>query len=509
MISEPAARARRILLLVLAGTIAVRVVLAAITPMTGDEAYFVLWARHLDYGYYDHPPMVGWMLAALLKLDDAEVIMRAPVIALTALIAWLVYRLFAHIDAQRAAWAASAFALAPVNALNVLITTDTPLILFCFLSIAALYLALRGDRPLYYALSGLALGLAFLSKYFALLLGLAYAAFFVASARTATRWRGFAVLALCALPFVAVNVYWNYRHCWANLMFNVYNRNRDETVSAKKIVTYLVMMVYLITPIVLYYLIRARAELARLAAKHGMGVFGFALLVPLAMFLVLSTLKVIGLHWVLAFYPFLFVLLIAWLDAERLRRCVKFMAWFTGAHLLAIGAFAATPLEMWKGNRQYDGLVFLFRMPELLKALEPYQANYHFATEGYTAASILSYEYHGKRLVSVFGAGGQHARQDDTWTDFRTLDRQNIAILLNKPPELEKYAPYFDSLDTATKELAGYPFHVVLGSRFRYSAYRDGVLRAVKDKYYRIPGYLAIGGCKFCERYFPTEPCAR
>ena len=38
------------------------------TPLHADEAYYALYGRFLDWGYYDHPPMVGLMtfLSSLL-----------------------------------------------------------------------------------------------------------------------------------------------------------------------------------------------------------------------------------------------------------------------------------------------------------------------------------------------------------------------------------------------------------------------------------------------------------
>src|SRR5258708_11740380 len=53
--------------------------LSAVFPFTGDEAYFVTWGEFPDYGYYDHPPMIGWLLALLLKLSRAEWVLRLPV----------------------------------------------------------------------------------------------------------------------------------------------------------------------------------------------------------------------------------------------------------------------------------------------------------------------------------------------------------------------------------------------------------------------------------------------
>ena len=42
-------------------------------------------------GYYDHPPMIGWWLAALLQLSDVEWWLRLPVILQPALLALATY----------------------------------------------------------------------------------------------------------------------------------------------------------------------------------------------------------------------------------------------------------------------------------------------------------------------------------------------------------------------------------------------------------------------------------
>ena len=69
----------------------IKLVIAALLPMTGDEAYFVLWGRQLDYGYYDHPPMAGWMTGLMLQLSEHPVIIRMPGIATELLIALGLY----------------------------------------------------------------------------------------------------------------------------------------------------------------------------------------------------------------------------------------------------------------------------------------------------------------------------------------------------------------------------------------------------------------------------------
>jgi 4-amino-4-deoxy-L-arabinose transferase-like glycosyltransferase len=124
-------------------TLAFKFWLARTLPMTGDEAYFVYWGVYPDYGFYDHPPMVGWILALLLQLSRAEWVLRLPVIVLPALVALGMLRYLLRVDEDKAFAAALAFLLLPVNVWNVLITTDTPLVLFSFLSALCFAAALR------------------------------------------------------------------------------------------------------------------------------------------------------------------------------------------------------------------------------------------------------------------------------------------------------------------------------------------------------------------------------
>ena len=55
--------ARNTVLTILAFT-TLRLLAAAWTPLTFDEAYYWLWSRHLAFGYYDHPPMVALLIRA-------------------------------------------------------------------------------------------------------------------------------------------------------------------------------------------------------------------------------------------------------------------------------------------------------------------------------------------------------------------------------------------------------------------------------------------------------------
>src|SRR6516162_9847409 len=82
--------APRLLIIALALT-AARLLAAGLVPLTEDEAYYRLWAQHLQAGYLDHPPMIAWWirLGGFIAGDTTLGIRLVPSLA-TGLTTWLV-----------------------------------------------------------------------------------------------------------------------------------------------------------------------------------------------------------------------------------------------------------------------------------------------------------------------------------------------------------------------------------------------------------------------------------
>jgi len=449
--------------------------------------------------------MIGWLLALLLKLSRAEWVLRLPVTLLPFALAAGIYAVLRRADETKAALAALAFMLLPANVWSVFITTDTPLIFFCFASAFALWLGIVRPSAGWHALAGVFLGLAFLSKYFAVLLGLAYVVHVALSPRGQRDWRALALVVLCSLPFAAVNLWWNYEHCWANLMFNLYNRHDTAGWSWKTPLIYVVSVLYLLSPVALWQLAKERGRVAAALDEPATRFFVVVLALPFGFFAALSAVKLIGLHWMLAFVPFFFVAAGWLLSREQLRRSVLYLAALSALHVAAIVAAAMLPLDTWKSTRFYDGIVYHVRMPEILRELKPYEVEFDFATDGYSMSAVAS--FHARRHVAVFGPASSHARHDDILTDFRRLDGRNILVLRKTPPEDPEYRPYFRSVEYKEFTLSGATFHVVLGRGFDFAAYRERVLKSVRERFYAIPRYLPQGHCYFCERYFDAPTC--
>jgi 4-amino-4-deoxy-L-arabinose transferase-like glycosyltransferase len=417
-------------------------------------------------------------------------VLRLPALLLPVLVALLVrHALVAWFgrDADTADLAAIAVLLVPLNVLGVLVTTDTPLVL---LSVASM-IAFARQR---FLLAGVLLGLAFLSKYFAVLLGLAYLVWAVAARRPAA----FGLVVLGALPAGLLNLYWNWQACWCNVMFNAINRHDNAGLSLATPALYAASLAYLAAPL-LWYAWRGRARLRAALSRPAEGALLAAWLVPLLAFALISPVRRIGLHWLLAFVPAL-ALSVA-LALER-RALVVTLRWFGALAVVHAAAFAvlvSLPLETWKSTRLYSRLVLLADKPAVLEPLGPLLARYRLATEGYALAAELG--FHTRRIVPVFGRGSSHARHDDILTDWRRQQGRDFLILRRDPPVLQDYAPYFREVEAREVRARGAVFHAVLGRGFDYAAYREGVLKPVRERWYRIPPWLPVGGCYFFERY--------
>lgn len=508
--TDPAAPVRRWgpwLLAVGLGSLLLRALIAWKLPITGDEAFFWWWGVYPDWGYSDHPPMVGWFNAALGRLlGDSTFVMRLPAVLLPLLVGGAIGLALRGLDRERAAVAVLLFWLTPIGLLQVLMTTDIPLALWSALSVAVLWQAERrarldGRALALYALAGLFLALAFLSKYFAVLLGLAYLAHFTLFRRE--RLAGFALLLLVALIGPALHLAWNQAHCWPNVMFNLINRNEGEVFEWRKPGLYLGMMVYLLTPGAAWLAWRERGRLGAALGAHRL--LACVVIVPHAVFALLAFKKVIGLHWVLAFYPFLFALLAFVLPRAALRKAVIAVAVFGGLHVLAALGVMASSLEHWQRSSLYPSIVRSVKTSELLAQVEA--PGVIVMASAFTPASI--YGHARRHYMPVFGTGKFHSRQDDQLVDFADFEGHTLRIIVgNKPVDPARYADFFDQVRAFSVQQDGATFHVIEGQGFRLAAYRLGVLAEIDRRYYQIPRMLPMSDCAFCQRLCGAVRCS-
>ena len=156
-------------------SLVVKLILAKFLPMTNDEAYYWVWSQNMQLSFYDHPPMVAWLMWLGHKVAMLGGGVRWPgvLLAHAALAIWL--RILAPYltERQLKAWLWLAILSPLVGGSAILVTPDLPLMFFFALALWVFIRWQSSPNWLWSLLLGLAMGLGFTAKYMMVLFALA------------------------------------------------------------------------------------------------------------------------------------------------------------------------------------------------------------------------------------------------------------------------------------------------------------------------------------------------
>jgi len=230
---------RRRLVAMLGLGVAIHFIFGWLLTLSVDEAHYMYYAVRLDWSYFDHPPLVGWIQWPLVAIGAPVGVIRLIPQALwlaSCLLAWnlarQLYRIVPAWPARLAevagAWAVGLALLAPV--MHVLAVGLLPDTLLMTLTLALMQVTLSLMRPqsagatrlwLWVAL-GVLLGLAGLAKYTAILAATSVA--IILAARRGLRVLGTAgpwIASLIAGFMVLPVFYWNATHDWISFAYQL------------------------------------------------------------------------------------------------------------------------------------------------------------------------------------------------------------------------------------------------------------------------------------------------
>jgi 4-amino-4-deoxy-L-arabinose transferase-like glycosyltransferase len=222
---------------------AVHFALGFLVEFSVDEAHYALYAKHLAWSYFDHPPLVGWIQWPLVALTSSEGIIRLIPELLWIISAFLVYRvtleihrlmlgrnegyLTTSLPAANLCGLMAVLAIIAAPLPHVLAIGLLPDTLLTPLSLGLMLMALRWIRKDYFTIAdwtitGLLLGLAGLSKYTAAFTAFALLAVFLASPKKAWITKvGFWVAAVIAFIVISPVLYWNWIHDWISFQYQI------------------------------------------------------------------------------------------------------------------------------------------------------------------------------------------------------------------------------------------------------------------------------------------------
>ena len=204
--------------------VALRLVAAAYTPITFDEAYYWMWSKHLAGGYYDHPPGVAVVIRlGTLIAGDTELGVRLVSILLALPMSWAVYQATLILFGSRqVASTATLFLNVTLMAAvgTMIVTPDAPLLVASSFLLFALAKVWQTGRGAWWLAVGAAAGCALLSKYTALFFGPAILIWLVAVPKL-RHWLISPWLylgGLVALLLFAPVIHWNADHQWVSFI---------------------------------------------------------------------------------------------------------------------------------------------------------------------------------------------------------------------------------------------------------------------------------------------------
>ena len=80
--------------LLLGGLLILKFIMISQLGLKTEEAYYWNYAQHPDWSYFDHPPMVAWLIASSTTLgDNSPFWVHLPAVLTFALLTVLVYQL--------------------------------------------------------------------------------------------------------------------------------------------------------------------------------------------------------------------------------------------------------------------------------------------------------------------------------------------------------------------------------------------------------------------------------
>jgi 4-amino-4-deoxy-L-arabinose transferase-like glycosyltransferase len=243
--------------LIIVSGAALRLALAAVVPLTVDEAYYTTWAAQLAPGYLDHPPAVAWLAAGGLGLlGRSALAVRVPAIALQAATTLLAASLARARGGARAALSAVLLLqAAPVFSVGaVLMTPDAPLAFAWTGALWAVERAVARD-PRWLVLGGAFLGLGALSKLSAGLLAIAVLAAFLATARgrrlLASPWPWPWLGLGAALAVASPAILWNAARGWPAFRYQLEHGLGGRSFSLARLAGSIAAQAGYVSPVVL------------------------------------------------------------------------------------------------------------------------------------------------------------------------------------------------------------------------------------------------------------------
>lgn len=232
-----------------------RLATASCVPLGSDEAYYWLWSRNLDWGYYDHPGMVAWIARLLAPTAEQSVaaVRLTSILSGAALPAATYLLTRATLGSREIAVRAGLLVLLlPVFCADFFLFPNMLVDTLWLVAAALVWRACGSNRIRDWLFSGVAFGLAMNSKFTALSLPAAVLLFLFISRidRRKLISRGPYTAILGALITFAPTLIWNARTGWPTFALHFVRRQHALALHPEWLLTFIAVTALLMSPVI-------------------------------------------------------------------------------------------------------------------------------------------------------------------------------------------------------------------------------------------------------------------
>lgn len=202
----------------------IRLIFIGVMGLMPQDAYYDFYAQHLDLSYYDHPPMIAYLLRIFTAVFGKKVF----VLKLSdSIVTWLSVLAFYALAKRFLSLHKAQYGLLlllstfMITILSLISTPDSPLILCWTISLLFLHSAIFESKKKYWISAGIMTGLCFDSKYTAVFLIIGLVGFLLISNKYRkflfSRW--FVFYLFCFAVTILPVIIWNASNGFASFKF--------------------------------------------------------------------------------------------------------------------------------------------------------------------------------------------------------------------------------------------------------------------------------------------------
>ena len=319
-------KAKKIDLYIL-GFIILNIVQAILTPVLEDEAYYWMFSKNLDFGYFDHPPMVAFIIKLSSYLFSGTLGIRfvtVLLLALTIKISWtLIPSKYKANHYAELIFMGIIFSIPIFNIYGFITTPDVPLLFFSSLFLLTLKNLLKKDSFFNILFFGVSAALLIYSKYHGVIVILLGVLFKLELLKKRSTYVAGVVALLCIFP----HFYWQYQNDFITFNFHLFQRTSGE-FNFENVLHYLSSTFGILNPalILLFFIYLKKKSTFRQENKFLIRMFlGF-----LIFFFFYSFRSRIEAHWVaFSAIPFAILLYKLSISDDKIKKQIKYIGIIT------------------------------------------------------------------------------------------------------------------------------------------------------------------------------------